>query len=63
MARYEMAKMGLQEQINAVRSGIGDKFAVKGIAGRLMGSLNYLDWAILAFRVVSKIKKWRRRKS
>lgn len=63
MARYEMAKMGIQEQINAVRSGVGGSLAGRGIVGRLMGSLNYLDWAILAFRVVSKIRKWRRGKS
>ena len=63
MARYEMAKMSLQEQVNAVRSSMSGGIAAKGIAGRLLGSLNYLDWAILAFRVVSKIKKWRRRKS
>lgn len=63
MARYEMARLSLQEQIDTVRSGIGGGFAGKGIVGRLAGSLNYLDWAFLAFRVVSKIKKWRRRNS
>lgn len=63
MARYEMAKLSLQEQIDTVRSGMSGGIGGKGIVGRLMGSLNYLDWAILAFRVVSKIKKWRRRNS
>lgn len=63
MARYEMAKLSLQEQVDTVRSGLGGGIAGKGIVGRLMGSLNYLDWAILAFRVVSKIRKWRRRNS
>lgn len=61
LARYEMAKIGVIEQMGAVRSGFGSGFAGKGIAGKILGSLNYLDWALLAFRAASKIAKWRRR--
>ncbi|MBO4955846.1 MAG: hypothetical protein J6C77_05535 [Muribaculaceae bacterium] len=61
LARYEMARMSIEEQFYAVRNGVGSSFTGRGIAGRLLGSLNYLDWAFLAFRVVSKIKRWRKK--
>lgn len=62
LARCEMARLSLQEELASVRKGFGGGFLGKGIAGRIIGSLNYFDWAFLAFRIAGKIAKWRKRK-
>lgn len=59
LARYEMAKYHLVESVNSVT----DKFTKPpGIVGKLIGSLNYMDYAMLAFKFGSKLIKWRKKR-
>ncbi len=57
LARYEMAKYHLKESASSVTENFTRP---RGILGKLLGSLNYMDYAILAFRLGSKFIKWRR---
>ena len=59
LARYEMAKYHLKESVGSVTESFTRP---RGIIGKLLGSLNYLDYAMLAFRLGSKLIKWRRKR-
>lgn len=61
LARYEMAKARLVEDISAVKEKM-PLTSGHGIAGKILGSLNYLDYALIAFRVFSKIRGFRKKK-
>lgn len=61
LARYEMAKMRFGESVEQIKEGMPMK-AGRGILGKMLGSLNYIDYAILAYRIGSKLMKLRRRK-
>lgn len=61
LARYEMAKIRITESVDQMRNSV-PTFGASGIVGKLMGSLNYLDYAVLAYKAVSKIMKLRRKK-
>ncbi|MCM1292692.1 MAG: hypothetical protein NC111_05805 [Bacteroides sp.] len=56
LAKYEMAKARVMEEVSEVGAVVGRP---SGFLGRILGSLNYLDYALLAFRVGSKFYKWR----
>ncbi len=59
LAKYEIAKMQMSNTVMSVRQGMSG-FGSKGIVGKILGNLNYVDYAILGFRVISKIRKWRK---
>lgn len=61
LAKYEMAKARLVEEMSTVK----DKMPLAsggGIARKILGSLNYLDYALIAFRVFTKIRGFRKKK-
>lgn len=60
LAKYEMVKYQTVEEMK--RFGSGFALGRSGIVGRLLGSLNYLDYAMLAFQIGRRIFKWRKRK-
>lgn len=59
LARYEMAKYHLKESAGSVVENFARP---RGIMGRLLSSLNYIDYAVLAFRIGSKLMKLRRKR-
>ena len=59
-AKYEIAKLHLSETISQAKAG-SPGVGRRGIVGKLLGSLNYVDYAILGFRVLTKIRKWRKK--
>lgn len=61
LAKYEMAKTRLVEDLSAAKEKM-PLASGNGIAGKILGSLNYLDYAMIAFRVFSKIRGFRRKK-
>lgn len=61
LARYEMAKMRMTETMVSVKNGF-PSMGRGGIIGKMLGSLNYIDYALLAYRIVAKFAKLRRRK-
>lgn len=61
LAKYEMAKMRMAESVESVKAGI-PSVGRGGILGKILASLNYVDYAIIAYRIVSKFAKLRRRK-
>ncbi len=56
LARLEIQKEKLAMSASEMRSGVPG-IAGGGILGKLMGSLNYLDYAILAFRTFRFVSK------
>ncbi len=61
LAKYEMAKMRMAETIESVKGGFSST-GRGGILSKILGSLNYVDYAILAYRIVSKFARLRRRR-
>lgn len=59
LAKYEMVKYQTLEDVKRFGGGFSTR---GGIVGRLLGSLNYLDYAMLAFQVGKRIFKWRKKK-
>lgn len=59
LAKYEMAKMHLADSTRSMRQGFpfGGR---SGFMSRLLGNLNYIDYALMAYKVVNKIIKFRR---
>lgn len=60
LAKYELAKMQMTQTVDTVRHGIMPTTG-RGIMGKILGSLNYLDYAVIAYRIISKLMKIRRR--
>lgn len=61
LARYEMAKMRFVEDIQTAKNNIPSAITGKGLMGKILGSLNYMDYALIAYRIISKIRKFRNR--
>ncbi|MBD5255797.1 MAG: hypothetical protein HDS53_07000 [Barnesiella sp.] len=59
LAKYEMVKYQTMEEMKRFGSGFTTG---RGIMGKLLGSLNYIDYAVLAFQVGKRIFKWRKKK-
>lgn len=59
LAKYELAKMRMVETVESVKGGI-PSIGRKGIWGKILGSLDYIDYAVIAYRIGSKLMKWRR---
>lgn len=57
LAKYEMAKYQTLDQLKRFQGGFSPS---GGIMGKIFSSLNYFDYAMLAFRIGQKIFKWRR---
>lgn len=62
LARYEINKARFLEDIEAAKSKIPAAVSGKGIFGKILGSLNYVDYALIAYRIYSKIRKFRKKK-
>lgn len=61
LAKYEMAKARFVEEMSTVKERM-PLASGSGIARKILGSLNYLDYALIAFRVFSKIRGFRKKK-
>ena len=61
LARYEMAKMRFVEDMKMAKGQIPAAITGKGIIGKILGSLNYVDYALIAYRIISKIRKFRKK--
>lgn len=56
LARCEIEKMKLTARATAAKDGI-PTLKSSGIASRMLRGLNYMDYAFLAYKVVTKIMK------
>lgn len=61
LAKYEMAKIRFSEDLDSARQNM-PSMSRSGITGKILGSLNYFDYALIAFRVFSKLKGLRKKK-
>lgn len=62
LARYEMAKLRFLEDIEAAKNQMPGAISGKGIFGKILGSLSYVDYALIAYRIYSKIRKFRKKR-
>lgn len=62
LARCELAKGQLMRSAHEAKQGMPLSGGSHGIMGKLLGSLNYLDYALIAFRIGSKLFKLTRRR-
>ena len=62
LAKYEVAKMRMADDVQRLKSGM-PQIGPKGIVGKLLRSLNYVDYAVIGFRLFSHLKKWKKVKS
>lgn len=56
LARCEIEKMKLTARAESLKQGI-PSFKTSGVAGRMLKGLSYMDYAFLAYKVVSKVVK------
>ncbi|MCM1348669.1 MAG: hypothetical protein NC338_04590 [Firmicutes bacterium] len=56
LARCEIERMKLTSKASSLKQGI-PTFKTSGIASRLLKGLSYMDYAYLAYKVVSKVMK------
>lgn len=61
LAVCEMQKMRLMQRVDAAKNTMPG-FTGSGIVGKIMGSLNYVDYALIAFRIISKVSRIFRRR-
>lgn len=61
LAKYELAKMRLMETVDSVRDGV-PSIGGRGIMGKMLSSLNYIDYALIAYKIGSKLMKFRKKK-
>lgn len=54
-ARLEIQRERLLNQVNAVRGQFGT-LEGRGIMGKMLRSLNYVDYAVIAFQTVGRIR-------
>lgn len=54
MIRLEMEKEKISAGFSQMKNGM-PMMSTGGIAGKIMGSLNYLDYALIAYKSVTKI--------
>lgn len=54
-ARLDIQKERLLNQVNAVKGSFG-MLEGRGIVGKMLRSLNYIDYAVLAFQAVGRIR-------
>lgn len=56
LARCEIERMKLTARSESLKQGIPN-FKTSGVASRMLKGLNYMDYAYLAYKAVSKIAK------
>lgn len=56
-ARLEIEKEKLMQGINSMRSGLPSFSSGNSILAKIAGSLNYIDYAVLAFRLFKTVSK------
>lgn len=61
LARCEIEKIKLTTQAASFKEGI-PTFKSSGIASRMLKGLNYMDYAYLAYKIVSKVMRLTGRK-
>lgn len=59
LAKCEIAKMQMTDQLSHFRNGVSQP---TGIMGKLLNSLSYVDYALIAFRLGQRFFKWRNRR-
>lgn len=57
LAKCEMAKIQLTQQVGHFKGTVASP---TGVMGKIASSLNYLDYALIAYQIGSKIYKWRK---
>ncbi len=57
LARCELSKDQMMRAMGEAKQGLPLSGASHGIMGKILGSLNYLDYALIAFRIGSKLFK------
>ena len=57
LARCEIAKARLMHDAGQARESIPGMGARNGIMGKILGSLSYIDYAVIAFRIGTKLFK------
>lgn len=62
MARSEIARMHMVDAYESTRSAISNPSSSGGIIGRIMSSLDYIDYAVTGYRIWKKIAGIVRRK-
>ena len=64
MARSEIARMHVVDSFSATRQSIMSTVSPGGMMGRIIGSLNYIDYMVMGYQIWKKISKimHRRRK-
>lgn len=61
LARYEMAKMRMGEEVESVKDGVSG-FGPKGIMGKILRNLSFIDYALIGYRIYSKMRKFKKSK-
>lgn len=59
LAKCEMAKIQISDQLSNFKNGVKQP---AGIMGKLLNSLSYIDYALIAFRLGQRFFKWRKRR-
>lgn len=59
LAKCEMAKIQISDQLSQFKGGVKQP---TGIMGKLLNSLSYIDYALIAFRLGQRFFKWRKRR-
>lgn len=61
LARCEVTKMKLESRIDRLRRGV-PAVQGSGMVSRMLGGLNYVDYAFVAYKIASKVFKIFRRR-
>lgn len=59
LAKCEIAKTQMADQLSHFKNGVKQPI---GIMGKLLNSLSYADYALIAFRMGQRFFKWRKRR-
>lgn len=63
LAKYEMAKLHTTEQVDVIKTQ-AENFAPKGVLGKVLKSLDFVDYALVGYRVYRAFRQiGHRRKS
>lgn len=57
LAKYEMSKMRMVEQFDSAKASL----APRGLMGKIIGNLNWLDYAVIGFNIFKTLRRLRRK--
>lgn len=57
LAKYEMSKMRMVEQLDSAKSSL----APRGLMGKIIGNFNWLDYAMIGFNIFRMLRRLRRK--